>query len=234
MIVPIGQWVLKEATRQLARWQQTVAGARHLTVAINVSGRQIQTSSLVGDVSDAIGLADIDPGTVTLEITETVLLSDSDTARDRLQALKELGVRIAIDDFGTGYSSLSYLSTFPLDIMKLDKSFLAELTDLPHRQAFLSSIIDMGHTLQLATLGEGIETVTQLAALRECGCDLGQGFLFARPLTAAQATMSSRAPTTATSPCPPSRKERGSERLREVCEANERRRTTQPMARTRA
>ena len=125
---------------------------------------------------------------VTLEITESILLADTESVSDQLHALKRLGVHLAIDDFGTGYSSLSYLTRFPLDVMKLDKSFLAGIGDSPDRQALLRSIIDMGHSLHLSTLGEGIETEAELDRLRACGCDLGQGFLFARPLTPSEAT----------------------------------------------
>jgi diguanylate cyclase (GGDEF)-like protein/PAS domain S-box-containing protein len=187
LIVPIGRWILYEACRQIAAWR-LLPGNEELGIAINVSGRQLQGPPFAGDVRDAIKLARLDPRAVTLEITESMLLTDSDSISQQVNALKELGVQLAIDDFGTGYSSLSYLTRFPLDVMKLDKSFLVGIPDATDRQALVRSIIDMGHSLHLSTLGEGIETVRELAVLRECGCDLGQGFLFAEPLPPEQAT----------------------------------------------
>jgi EAL domain-containing protein (putative c-di-GMP-specific phosphodiesterase class I) len=188
LIVPIGRWVLFEACRQVAYWQRTIDGCEELGVAINVSGRQLQAREAVSDISDAIDAASLDPAAVTIEITESLFLTDTEAVRNQMQALKQLGVRLAIDDFGTGYSSLSYLSRFPLDVMKIDKSFLVDVCSSADRHAFLRSIIDMGHTLHLSTLGEGIENDRELELLRACGCDLGQGFLFARPLTPDQAT----------------------------------------------
>jgi EAL domain-containing protein (putative c-di-GMP-specific phosphodiesterase class I) len=188
LIVPIGRWVLYEACRQLAHWQRTIDGCEQLGVAINVSGRQLQARGAVSDIADAIGVSSLDPADVTIEITESLFLTDTEAVRNQMQALKQLGVRLAIDDFGTGYSSLSYLSRFPLDVMKIDKSFLVDVCSSADRHAFLRSIIDMGHTLHLSTLGEGIENESELELLRACGCDLGQGFLFARPLTPDQAT----------------------------------------------
>ncbi len=188
LIVPIGRWILNEACRQVAHWRHTISGCERLGIAINVSGRQLQGPPFVSDVRDALDLAGIDPGAVTLEITESILLADTESISQQLHALKQLGVHLAIDDFGTGYSSLSYLTQFPLDVMKLDKSFLAGIGDSSDRRALLRSIIDMGHSLHLSTLGEGIETEAELNRLRACGCDLGQGFLFARPLTPADAT----------------------------------------------
>ena len=183
VIVPIGRWVFREACRQAADWQRTIPGRERLAIAINVSGRQLQhpdgsprTSSgrspRRGNRSQARDL----------EITESLFLTDTDTIHDQLDELKRLGVYLAIDDFGTGYSSLSYLSHFPLDVMKIDKSFLVEDT-VDHRHAFIRSIIEMGHTLRMLTLAEGIETSAELELLRDCGCDFGQGFFFDRPLT---------------------------------------------------
>jgi len=188
LIVPIGRWVLREACRQVARWRRTFDGYRQLGIAVNVSGRQLQGPPFVVDVRDAVERAGLDPKAVTLEITESVLLTNADAIAKQLQELKDCGVRLAIDDFGTGYSSLSYLSRFPLDIMKIDKSFLVGTHDSTNRQAMLRSIVDMAHSLHLSTLGEGIETTVELERLRTSGCDLGQGFLFNRPLTADQAS----------------------------------------------
>ncbi len=188
LIVPIGRWVLHEACRQVARWRRTLDGCRQLGIAVNVSGRQLQGRPFVVDVREAVEQAGLDPNAVTLEITESVLLTNADAIAAQLQELKDFGVRLAIDDFGTGYSSLSYLSRFPLDTMKIDKSFLVDTNNSTNRQAMLRSIVDMAHSLHLSTLGEGIETTAELERLRTSGCDLGQGFLFNRPLTADQAT----------------------------------------------
>jgi EAL domain-containing protein (putative c-di-GMP-specific phosphodiesterase class I) len=188
LIVPIGRWVLHEACRQVAHWRRTMHGYEQLGIAINVSARQLQGPPFVIDVREAVELTGLDPGAITLEITESLLLADADVIANQLQEFKDFGVRLAIDDFGTGYSSLSYLTRFPIDVMKIDKSFLADSTDSTDRQAMLRSIVDMGHSLHLSTLGEGIETTSELEQLRACCCDLGQGFLFDRPLTPDQAT----------------------------------------------
>ena len=182
VIVPIGRWVFHEACRQTVHWQRTIPGHERLAIAINVSGRQLQHPSFAANVDAAIADSGIDPALVTIEITESVFLTDTDSVHAQLDALKNLGIYLAIDDFGTGYSSLSYLSQFPLDVMKIDKSFLVGNTTIDQR-AFIHSIIEMGHTLNMLTLGEGIETTAELDLLRDCGCDFGQGFLFAHPLT---------------------------------------------------
>ena len=163
-------------------------GYEHLGIAVNVSGRQLQGLPFCDEVRDAVEQAGISPAAVSLEITESLLLTDTDTISDQIHALKRLGVQLAIDDFGTGYSALSYLTRFPLDVMKLDKTFLVGIADSGDRQALLRSIIDMGHSLHLKTLGEGVETIAELDRLRACGCDLGQGYLFDRPLTPEEAT----------------------------------------------
>ena len=188
LIVPIGRWIIGVATKQAAYWQRAIPGCKNIGVAVNVSGRQFQTDSLVNDVRAALGRARLDPRTLTLEITETVLLANRQTARMRLDELKRAGVRIAIDDFGTGYSSLAYLQAFPLDVMKIDKSFLTDVVGSPDRQAFLRSIVDVGRTLHLTALAEGIERPAELERLRAAGCTLGQGFLFAPPLSVHEAT----------------------------------------------
>jgi diguanylate cyclase (GGDEF)-like protein/PAS domain S-box-containing protein len=188
LIVPIGRWILHEACRQLGYWRRTIEGYQHLGIAVNVSGRQLQDAPFVIDVREAVELAGLDPDAVTLEITESLLLDDADAIANQMHELKAFGVRLAIDDFGTGYSSLSYLSRFPLDVLKIDKSFLVGTTDSVDRQAMLRSIVDMGRSLHLSTLGEGIETAAELKRVCASGCDLGQGFLFDRPLTADEAT----------------------------------------------
>jgi diguanylate cyclase (GGDEF)-like protein/PAS domain S-box-containing protein len=182
LIEPIGRWVLDEACRQAKAWQ--IRGVAAGKMSVNLSGRQLQNPTVVDDVGGALARTGLDPGTLILEITESVLMSDTTESIDRLQALKVLGVQISIDDFGTGYSSLSYLRRFPVDALKIDKSFV---DDLPGRSddtyAFVRAIVQLGHTLRLETVAEGIERVEQWDALREIGCDFGQGYLFAPPLT---------------------------------------------------
>ena len=154
-----------------------------LTMAVNLSVKQLQHSDIVGDVRDALAESGLDPASLTLEITETVMMTETDLAVQRLAELKELGVRLAMDDFGTGYSSLSYLSKFPVDILKMDRSFLRE-DATPESAGLATAVVALGETLNLEVVAEGIEQSAQWATLRDLGCDLGQGFLFARPMDA--------------------------------------------------
>jgi len=182
LIVPIGRWVLGEATRTAARWQKKFGTQRHVTMAVNVSGRQLASSDLVADVADALARSGLTPSSLVLEMTETVLISDPTAAAERLHELRRLGVRLAIDDFGTGYSSLSYLRHFPVDILKIDRSFVHTITEREKVPAIVRGLLDLGRTLQLETVAEGVELDFQRKQLREENCDLAQGFLFARPL----------------------------------------------------
>jgi diguanylate cyclase (GGDEF)-like protein/PAS domain S-box-containing protein len=181
LIVPIGRWVLREACRQARQMQTVIVSDVPLTVAVNLSVRQLQHSDIVADVTDALAESGLPASCLTLEITETVMMTDTDTALRRLGELKELGVRLAMDDFGTGYSSLSYLSQLPVDIVKMDRSFLRAGAS-PRASALASVVVALGETLQLDVVAEGIEYEEQWIALRDLGCDLGQGFLFARPM----------------------------------------------------
>jgi diguanylate cyclase (GGDEF)-like protein/PAS domain S-box-containing protein len=182
LIIPIGRWVLREGCRQGKRLLAAMPGERP-SVSINLSLRQIQHSDIVADVREALEDAELDPGQLTLEITESVLMADTELAVARLCELKELGVRLALDDFGTGYSSLSYLSRFPVDILKMDRSFLSDGA-APQARGLATAVVGLGATLSLEVVAEGIEMPGQLETLREMGCDLGQGFLFARPMNA--------------------------------------------------
>jgi len=153
------------------------------SIAINLSLKQIHQSDIVADVRDALAESGLDPARLTLEITETVLMADADHAVQRLRELKELGVRLALDDFGTGYSSLSYLSRFPVDVLKMDRSFLSAGAS-PEASDLANAVVALGATLSLEVVAEGIEQSEQWENLRELGCDLGQGFYFARPMNA--------------------------------------------------
>jgi len=184
MIVPIGEWVLRQACRDARRWDQ-IPGGKQLSVSVNLSGRQLQTSELPSMVPQALLDAGLAPGRLTLEMTESVLIDRNDETLALLHELRRVGVRLAIDDFGTGYSSLSYLHRFPVDTLKIDRSFVERLTGEADDTSLVGSIIRIGQGLRVATVAEGIEDATQLRALQDLGCDLGQGYHFARPMSAA-------------------------------------------------
>ncbi len=179
LIVPIGRWVLYEACRQAATWH---ARGHRLGMAVNVSARQLDDDGLIDDVRRALRESGLEPARLTLEITETALVRDTEATAARLRALKTLGVRIAIDDFGTGYSSLAYLRRFPADALKIDRSFISEIASSKQANALIRTLVHLGEALELETLAEGIEDQVQLEALQREHCDHGQGFLFSRPL----------------------------------------------------
>jgi diguanylate cyclase (GGDEF)-like protein len=177
-IVEIGRWVLEEACRQTAAW----AGEGHeLGIAVNVSAQQLARSGFPADVRHALESSGLEPALLTLELTETTLMRDAAAARDALKELKQLGVRVAIDDFGTGYASLSQLQRMPVDILKIDRSFIAALSDGGHGRELLRAILGVGEALSLAVVAEGIEERDQMAMLEEMGCEMAQGFLMGRP-----------------------------------------------------
>lgn len=186
MIVPIGSMVLVEACHQAAQWN--AHREEKLTLTVNLSGAQLQSESLIVEVSTALRTAGLDPDCLVLEITESVLVQNGMSMLDRLRALKGLGVRLAVDDFGTGYSSLSYLQQFPVDILKIDRSFTSGLTRGPNQDALARTIIALGDLLTLRTIAEGVELTQQHERLRDLGCSHGQGYLFSKPLTAREMT----------------------------------------------
>ncbi len=181
LIVPLGRWVLRQSCLQLARWRDEYPQARDVYVSVNLSVRQFQAPGLVDDVAAAIADAGVPPEQVTLELTETLLMRDTTATVDALTDLKSLGVRLAVDDFGTGYSALGYLKRFPVDILKIDKSFVDGVAVNPEDAALAQTIVQLGRTLNLHTLAEGIESVDQSSQLKALGCTYGQGYLFARP-----------------------------------------------------
>jgi EAL domain-containing protein (putative c-di-GMP-specific phosphodiesterase class I) len=181
LIVPIGDWVLHQACSQAARWREVHPGDP-LTIAVNLSSRQLTHPSLVDDVRGVLAVTGLDPATVVLEITESALMDDVSATEASLRALKGLGVRLAVDDFGTGYSSLSYLRRFPVDILKVDRVFVAGVGQNPEDSAIVTAVITLAHTLGLGAIAEGVETPEQLAELRSLGCDMAQGFHLARPV----------------------------------------------------
>jgi EAL domain-containing protein (putative c-di-GMP-specific phosphodiesterase class I) len=180
LIIPIGRWVLREGCRHARRLG---ADGTTLRMSVNLSLKQIQYSDIVADVRDALEDSGLAPDRLVLEITESVLMDDTELAVERLSELKALGVGLALDDFGTGYSSLSYLSRFPVDILKMDRSFLGDGAK-PGSRSLATAVVGLGATLALEVVAEGIEEPEQAETLRALGCDLGQGFLFARPMTA--------------------------------------------------
>jgi EAL domain-containing protein (putative c-di-GMP-specific phosphodiesterase class I) len=182
LIVPLGRFVLNQALRDARRWQ--VESGRALTMSVNVSPRQLLHPGFESDVRAAMQASGAEPDSVILEITESGLLN-TDSARLLLSSLKRLGVGLAIDDFGTGYSSYSHLERFPVDEVKIDRSFIAQLQQ-DRKQQLTASIIDLCRTLGLTTVAEGVETRQQLDALRAMGCQLAQGFLFSQPMPAAK------------------------------------------------
>lgn len=178
LIRSIGEWVLNEAMSEAKKWQSR--GPRY--VSINVSAVQLRAEGFVGVVRDALARHQLDPSNVLLEVTETVLVDEIESASSVLVELRSLGLRIAIDDFGTGYCSLSYLQRFPVDILKIDRQFVDEVDGDAKQSSLAKMILQMSATLEITTVAEGIERPTQLAALRQFGCDIGQGFLLSRPL----------------------------------------------------
>ena len=183
-IVAIGRWVLQTACAQLSCWQEHRPGAADLEISVNVSTRQLADPEFPDDVRSAIDASGIDPSRLTLEITEHLLLEDGDLMQERLRALKEIGVRLAVDDFGTGYSALSYLQAFPVDVLKIDRSFVSGIDHDPERACLVQGIVEMGHNLRLSVVSEGIEEAGEAALMREFQSQYGQGFLFSKPVDA--------------------------------------------------
>jgi len=184
LIVDVGAWVLREACAQGARWQQE---GRPLDLSVNVSALQLDTDELIDDVKLALATSGLAPEALTLEITETTLMTDAEETARRLRELKEVGVKIAVDDFGTGYSSLSHLRQFPVDVLKIDRSFVSQLGQGGENEILLHTLVQLGKALEIETTAEGIERPQDLSLIRDKECDNGQGFLFTRPLSAQDA-----------------------------------------------
>ncbi len=196
LIIALGTWVLREACGQAARWRAEHPGLG-LSVSVNISGRQLLEADLVAATRQALLASGVDAGAVVLEITESVLMQQTDAALERLLELKALGVQLAIDDFGTGYSSLGYLRRFPIDILKIAKPFVDDVGAGPEHSALARAIVGLGDTLKLRTIAEGVELAEQRAALVELGCDLGQGHYFAPAMPAKGLDALLRAPSRA-------------------------------------
>jgi diguanylate cyclase (GGDEF)-like protein len=183
LIVPLGRWVLHEACRQGAELHRD--GYR-ISMSVNVSPAQLESDTIVADIEDALGASGFDPNAMVLEVAETTLLRDNINMVDRLIALKQLGVRIAIDDFGTGYSSLAFLRQFPIDILKIDRSFISSMANTRESSALIHTLVQFAKTLGLTTIAEGVEEEGQIDPLLAEQCESGQGFLYGRPLSPTQ------------------------------------------------
>jgi diguanylate cyclase (GGDEF)-like protein/PAS domain S-box-containing protein len=183
LIIPIGQWILREACRQNSAWRR--AGLPPIAVSVNLSPIQFRHTGLVDSVADALADSGLDPGSLELEVTESFVMHDAERINVAMQSLKSLGVDIAVDDFGTGYSSLSYLKRFPVDRLKIDKSFVRDIDSDPDDAAIVRAIITLGHALNLRVVAEGVETAAHLDYLKLHGCDEVQGYYFSRPVPTA-------------------------------------------------
>jgi diguanylate cyclase (GGDEF)-like protein len=186
LVVPLGRWVLDQACADLSHWQEkwTMAGRPPLRCAVNVSARQLQSTDFLKSIDETLARHRVEPSWLTIEITESVLVQDSEEVMSRLRDLHSRGIYLALDDFGTGYSSLSYLHRFPIQILKIDQSFVRGMDEDVDRKKILDAIVSLAGSLGLVVVAEGIEREAQATYLRETGCDYGQGFYLGRPVPA--------------------------------------------------
>jgi EAL domain-containing protein (putative c-di-GMP-specific phosphodiesterase class I) len=182
LIIPLGEWVMRAACLQNKSWQD--AGLAPMRLSVNFSARQFQQASFIASVAEILKQTNLDPRWLELELTESSIMKEPAQAIEKLHELKLMGIRVAIDDFGTGYSSLNYLKRFPIDTLKIDRTFVADVCKDPHDTAIVRAIITLGHALDLTVIAEGVETQEQLQYLTSLGCDVVQGFLFSKSLSA--------------------------------------------------
>jgi EAL domain-containing protein (putative c-di-GMP-specific phosphodiesterase class I) len=183
LIIPIGLWILRESCRQLKEWQLKYPCTPPLSMNVNLSVKQLKDPELVHHVQDVLQETGIDPDTLKLELTESSLMTEIESARNVLSKLRRLGVGLKLDDFGTGYSSLNYLRTLHFDSLKIDRSFVSRLATDRETHAIVGTIMNLAHALKMGVVAEGIEDEDQLRELLDLGCDTGQGFLFSKPVT---------------------------------------------------
>jgi EAL domain-containing protein (putative c-di-GMP-specific phosphodiesterase class I) len=187
LIEPLGAWVLEEACSQMRRWHSAFPQLSNLRVSVNLSGKQLTSKNLLRDVEQALQISGLNPECLDLEITESVLMDDTEAAIQKLRSLKNLGVGLQIDDFGTGYSSLSYLHRLPFDTLKIDRSFVHSMDAEEEGIEIVRTIMALAQSLKMSVIAEGVENRKQLSYLRKMGCGFGQGNLFFEPLDAASA-----------------------------------------------
>jgi EAL domain-containing protein (putative c-di-GMP-specific phosphodiesterase class I) len=184
LIIPIGQWVLLEACRQVRQWQSSYASDKPLTISVNLSSKQFKQPDLVDQIKQILYQTDLDPNCLRLEITESMVMDDAEAATAMLRQLRSLNVQLSIDDFGTGYSSLSYLHRFPVNILKIDKSFVGRMSVEEESLGIVETIVTLASKLKMKVVAEGIETNEQWRKLKSLQCQYGQGYLFSRPVPA--------------------------------------------------
>jgi len=188
LIIPLGKWALREACRQAKEWQERYPSDPPLIVGVNLSARQLEHPNIVDEVEEALRDSGLDPRSLTLEVTESVVVKDEEHNIDAMQRLEAIGIRFALDDFGTGYSALAYLRRLPVGLLKLDRSFLERLGEDAEAEVLLSGVISIASGLGLYVLTEGVETPEQLAQVKALGCDLVQGNYLSEPLPSEAAT----------------------------------------------
>jgi EAL domain-containing protein (putative c-di-GMP-specific phosphodiesterase class I) len=183
LIQPITVWILQQTCKQLAKWRQISRATRNLIVSVNISGKHLSTDDLIDDVELALDAAKLPPPGLKLEITESTAMENAEHTINMLNRLKQIGVQLSIDDFGTGYSSLSHLHRLPFDTLKIDRSFVNRVGKKGENSEVLQTIISLAKNLKMRVIAEGIETESQFHVLRNLGCDYGQGYLLAKPLS---------------------------------------------------
>ena len=187
LIAPLGQWVLREACRQMRAWQEQFPEHGPLLINVNLSGKQFTQPDLIEQVNTTLRQTGLPPESLKLEITESTVMENTEKAIRMLDQLRALGVKLSIDDFGTGYSSLSYLHRFPIDTLKIDRSFVGQMDSSSENAEIVRTIVLLARNLGMDVVAEGVETQEQLMQLKEMGCETGQGYLFSKPVDAAAA-----------------------------------------------
>jgi diguanylate cyclase (GGDEF)-like protein len=188
LIVPIGLWILRKACQQLAKWQWHVAGNRDLFMSVNLSSKQVAQPGLVTEIQDILEETDLEAKQIKLEITESAVMGNAEMSARLLKRLKALGVQLSIDDFGTGYSSLGYLHRFPVNTLKIDRSFVGRIGEAAENIEIVRTIVSLAENMGMEVVAEGVETLSQLTQLRSLNCRYGQGYLFSRPIDAESVT----------------------------------------------